>query len=141
MKFWELTLFMILINVFGSALTNSGLFTAMGFTIDPYTLESMSGTQADIETFQGRMNNTISSEITGDDPTSKAFGSVSDSITTSFHTFFDTFSRYILWPAMIMQMVFHIPAVIGYAFTIMFNLIQAIGLFQFITGRSFKDYE
>lgn len=137
MRFYELTLIMILVNVFGAALTNSGAFSQMGLDAE---IVSFHPTQTDIETMEQDLKESVAGDVSGDDATETIFGLVTKAIVQSFNKVFDPLRKYILWPALIMQ-AFGIPSEISFGFTIIFNIIQVIGLLQFVTGRSFKQIE
>jgi hypothetical protein len=136
-KFWELTLVMILFNLFGSALVNSGLFTSMGISENIYV---SSPTQTDIEDMEEKLKTSVSDQVSSNDPATTLFGVISDATSKVISSFFNPLKRYIFWPNMIMQL-FGIPNEIGYAFTIVFNTIQLIGILQFITGKGFREME
>jgi hypothetical protein len=137
MKFWDLALMMIIINVFGAALIGSGLFTQMGMT---ETFEFGDTTQADFLSIEQGAKSSIADSISSDDPTTEIFGRESISRAKSVSNFFDKLFAYIFWPAKLMQM-FNVPSQIGMAFTTLFNGVQIIGIIQFITGRNLRDYE
>lgn len=142
MKFYELTMIMLLVNVFGVALTSSGLFTAMGMS-GTINLGDMNTAETRIETIENATMSGINDEITGSGIIETAYAWVAgfmQKLTGNVGGFFNKMKSYILWPSMMMQM-FGIPSQIGHAFTIVFNLIQVVGIIQFISGRSFKGMD
>lgn len=136
MKFWELTLIMVLFNVFGSALFNAGLFSELGIYDKPPFKTSG---ETDINSLEQQVKESTSDQITSTDPATSLFGFISDA-SVKIINFFDTVKNYIFWPAVVLQ-YFGIPNQIGAAFTIVFNLIQIIGIIQILTGKSFMGVE
>lgn len=142
MKFYELTLIMLLVNAFGIALTSSGLFTAMGMT-GAINFGDMSTVETRINTMENATMSGISDTVSGTGIIETAyawFSSFVQKLTGNIGGFFNQMKAYILWPSMILQ-IFGVPSQIGHAFTAVFNIIQIVGLIQFISGRNFKGMD
>jgi len=137
MKFYDLLLIMIMLNIFGAALTNSGAFGQMGLSAEFLPTES---TSDDVEEMETGLNEAVEGKISGDNPIEAIFGLISNIIVKSYKNVLGPFERYIFWPK-IMMLEFGIPSQIAWGFTILFNFIQIVGLWQFVTGRSFKQIE
>lgn len=114
------------------------MFTALGFT------ESISFSEIDDEQtvaeLEAAINSSATGRMTGDEPENNIFTAVTRVIVEGFQNFFDPIKKYMFLPALIMQR-FGMPRAISNIVSVLFTLVQAIGLIQLITGRSFKSAE
>src|SRR4030043_385529 len=99
MRFWDLALMMVLVNVFGAALSSSGALNKMGLSAE---ITAYNPTQDDITTMEEDLKSSVSGDITGYDSTDTVFGIITKAIVQSFNKVFDPLKKYILWPAMLM---------------------------------------
>ena len=143
MKFYELALFLFILNVFGMAFTSVGLYEEMGFS-ESFELGGEATTMEELEQVEEGVRESMGEEVmTGDDPVTYTLGlmySAVERVTTTIFTPLGALTKYIFWPKIIL-LKFGVPAQIGNAVTLVFGLIQVIGIAQFLTGRGFKEME
>jgi hypothetical protein len=136
MKFWELTLIMIMFNAFGFALSSSGFFSRLGFT---ESLPYISTAEEDVNNAEEVAREFADTGVTSLDAVSMLFSIVSES-SVKIIKFFDTIKGYIFWPATLLS-YFNVPWQIGSAVTVVFNMVQVVGIVQIITGKSFRGMD
>jgi len=138
MKFWDLLLISIIFNLVGVALTDAGLFTAMG--MDESISFSDITDEEKINEMDSAVQDSIAGELTPEDPDTGIFTAISRAITQGVNNFFISLRKYIYFPAMIMQQ-FGLPRQLGNAVSVLFTIFQVMAVLQLVTGRSFKSME
>jgi len=137
MKFWDIALFLIIVNVFGSFFSNFA-YSDLGYR-GYYSLHK--DQTATLEEMENQTNSGITQEeVTGSDPISNALGLLYSAVVKTFTAVFNPLKSYVLWlPYMLMM--FGIPSGFAFAMGSVFWFIQIIGIVQVITGRSFRGVE
>jgi len=136
MKFWDIALFLFIVNVFGIAF--SALASDMGYS--SFYLFHKETTET-LQTMESKVQTGISDEeITGDDPVTYALGIMYSVIKKAILAVFNPLKEYILWlPFLLINL--GVPTSFAHGMGAIFWLIQIVGLVQIITGRSFAQVE
>lgn len=140
MRFWDITLFLIIINVFGAFLTApGGLIPSLGFTegvlIDPTNANNIA------TEFENEYNTGLTQEeITNADPVTQALGLIYEAVKKVWDGILGAINQYIFWLPYLMTR-FGVPPEFAYGFQVLLLSIQTIGFAQLITGRSIKAVE
>lgn len=139
MKFWDLFLAVFIFNLVGTAMASSGMFAAMGMT-SYQTIGSVEETSDIVAEIQNATQGSVVTEISPIDPDEAGLSWVYRVVANSVSSFFTPLRHFIFFPA-IMMSSFGIPNEFGYMVTIIFDMILAVGILQFVTGRGIRDYE
>lgn len=136
MKFWDISLFLFIVNVFAWFFV--GFSTSLGYTEYNVFHEPK---QTELETMETKVYQGISDEeITGDDPVTYALGIMYSIIKKSILAVMNPLKEYILWfPYLLMN--YEVPEAFALGMGAIYYLIMLVGLVQIITGRSFKQVE
>lgn len=132
MRLWDIALFFMILNIFGTIFTDQLDLPSKVYLDMP---ENVTDVEQELNTAGMK-----DSEVTGTDPLTNALGWFYNMIRTKAEAVFNPIKKYVLFSAVVL-MVFDVPPVIAYGFASIFLIIQIIGILQFITGRSFKEAE
>ena len=136
MKFWDITLFLIIVNIFGAFFYN--LAYDVGYRGGYYIHKDQTATLAEM---QNKTNAGIATEeVSGTDWLSNALGLMFSAIIKVFTGIFTPLQDYVLWLPFFL-MTFGVPSTFAYGMGTIFWFIQLIGIAQVFTGRSFRGVE
>ena len=132
MKFYEITLFLFIINVFGSFFWSFSQAN-LGFTGGVLIHKDQTATVQEMENKTQMAINT--EEVSGSDPVTFYLSLTYKAIMKIATSIFNPLKDFVLWLPMIL-ILFEIPTTFAYGIGTVFWVVQIIGMAQFITGRS-----
>lgn len=138
MRLWDIALFFIILNIFGTIWFGSGKFNEeMGFKTELYfdMPEDLSDIEENVES-----GGLTDAEVTGTDPLTNALGWFYNMVSTKLSAVLNPLKKYVLFSAVVL-MTIGVPSSIAYGFASIFLMIQIIGVVQLVTGRSFREAE
>lgn len=139
MRFWDITLFLIIVNIFGVFFT--GLLPSLGYSSYPILSVTSQDIQAKANEIESKYNTGISqSEISNVDPLSQALGLLYQAVQMVWNGILGSLKQYVFWLPYLM-IIFGIPNEFAWGFEIMLVIIQTMGFAQLITGRSFSGVD
>jgi hypothetical protein len=137
MKFYEIALFLLIIQLFGGFLWNFAQ-SDLGFTGG---VKFYNDRTYDISQIQNQTKGALSTdEVSGEDPVSYVLGLSYKAVTKVVNAVMTPLEKYILWIPM-MLVTFGVPESFALMVGAVTLFVEGIGLAQFILGRSLKEVE
>lgn len=139
MRFWEITLFLIIINIFGAFFT--GVLPSLGFSAFPILNVTTSEVQATALGIEAKYQTGINQEqISSADPLTQALGLLYQAVQMVWNGILGTIKQYVFWLPYLM-ILYGVPDGFAWGFEVVLVIIQTIGFAQLITGRSLLGVE
>jgi len=137
MKFYEIALFLLIIQLFGGFLWSFAQ-SDLGFTGG---VKFYKDRTYQISEMQNKTKGALSTEeVSGEDPVSYVLGLSYKAVTKVVNAVMTPLEEYILWIPLLL-VTFGVPENFALGIGAIVLFVEAIGLAQFILGRSLKEVE
>jgi hypothetical protein len=139
MRFYEIALFFIIMNLFGAIFTT--IAPDLGFKEQIYWENEE--TQTKIGEFEKSAKElTGAQEISGEDWWTKTMGYFYNSIFGKARALINFFKNFAMFPSNFISMIIpNLPSQIKTGISALIIFIEGVGIIQFITGRSMREME